>query len=71
MPALIWIAIAIAIVIMGIGGSVALPQVPGEVIKPIAERGLDIFSPVLRGVCIAVITAACVYVVMKFKTKGG
>ena len=70
MPALIWIAIAIAIVIMGIGGSVALPQVPESVIKPMAEKGLDIFSPALRGIFIAAATATCVYVFMKFKTKG-
>jgi len=70
MPAIIWIALALAIVIMGIGGSVALPQVPEDVIKPMAEKGLDIFSPVMRGIFIAVVTAACVYVVIKFKSKG-
>ena len=70
MPAIIWIALALAIVIMGIGGSVALPQVPDAVIKPMAEKGLDIFTPALRGIFIAAASAACVYVFMKFKTKG-
>ena len=71
MPAIIFLAIAIAIVLMGIGGAVALPQMPEAVIRPVAEKSIALFGPLLVGVFIALILAGCVYVYLKFKGKEG
>ena len=71
MPAIIWIAIALAIVILGIGGSVAMPQLPETVIRPVAERSVDLFAPTLLGVFIALGMLVCFCAYLKFFRKGG
>ncbi len=71
MPPIIWVAIAVAIVILGIGGATALPQMPETVIRPVAENGLALFGPALMGFAAALGLVSAAYLYFKFARRGG
>ena len=71
MPAVVWIAIAVAIVIMGIGGAVAIPQIPEVVVRPVVEKSVNLVGPLTAGFLGALLMAGAVCAYMKLTKKGG
>ena len=53
MPSIIWIAIAIAIIMLGIGGSASFPELPQYVFRPVVEKGFELFKPIVWALALA------------------
>lgn len=66
MPAIVWIAIAIAIVMMGIGAGASFPDLPQYVFRPMVEKGVEVFKPVVWALALALGVVAGLFVYRKW-----
>jgi hypothetical protein len=66
MPAIVWIAIAIAIIMMGIGAGASFPDLPQYVFRPMVEKGVEVFKPVVWALALAFGIVAGIYVYRKW-----
>ncbi len=69
MPAIVWIAIAIAIIMLGIGGSASFPELPQYVFRPVVEKGFELFKPIVWALSLAFGAVAAIFVYRKFFKK--
>jgi hypothetical protein len=69
MPAIVWIAIAIAIIMLGIGGSASFPELPQYVFRPVVEKGFELFKPIAWALALAFGAVASIFVYRKFFKK--
>jgi tryptophan-rich sensory protein len=69
MPAIVWIAISIAIVMLGIGGSASFPELPQYVFRPMVDKGFDLFKPIAWSLALALGAVAAIFVYRKFFKK--
>ena len=69
MPSIIWIAIAIAIIMLGIGGSASFPELPQYVFRPVVEKGFELFKPIVWALALAFGSVAAIFVYRKFFKK--
>jgi tryptophan-rich sensory protein len=69
MPAIVWIAISIAIVMLGIGGSASFPAMPEHVFRPVVEKGFELFKPIVWALALAFGAVAAIFVYRKFFRK--
>ena len=69
MPAIVWIAISIAIVMLGIGGSASFPELPQYVFRPVVEKSFELFKPIAWALALALGAVASIFVYRKFFRK--
>jgi hypothetical protein len=67
MPPIIWIAIAI--IMLGIGASASLPELPRYVFQPIVEKGVEVFKPIAWALALAFVVLAGIYVYKKWSRR--
>ncbi len=60
MPPIVWIAIALAIAILGFSAGVKMP-VLDEVVKPVAEQTSSALRPISWGIGIAVVAVGVIF----------
>ena len=66
MPAIVWIAISIAIVMLGIGASASFPELPQYVFRPMVEKSFELFKPVVWALALAFGVVAGLFVYRKW-----
>ena len=69
MPSIIWIAISIAIVMLGIGGSASFPELPQYVFRPMVEKGFELFKPIVWALALALGAVGGIFMYRKFFRK--
>lgn len=69
MPAIVWIAISIAIIMLGIGASASFPELPQYVFHPMVEKGVEVFKPIVWALALAIGIVAGLFVYRKWFKK--
>ena len=69
MPSIIWIAIAIAIIMLGIGGSASFPELPQYVFHPMVDKGFELVKPIAWALALAFGAVGGIFIYRKWFKK--